>query len=51
MADCKYCKEFNEEKKEITIDEIMIGTTYYIYECPIKYCPNCGTILNKYKSK
>jgi len=49
---CKYCKDFNEEKEDMQITQLEIGTDgYYNYECPIKYCPNCGTILEKYKIK
>ena len=51
MGKCKFCKELNEEIEEMRIDEIYIEAAgYYIYYCPIKYCPNCGTILNKYKN-
>lgn len=46
---CKYCKDFNEEKSEMQIYEIYVEESYYIYECPIRYCPNCGKILNKYR--
>lgn len=50
MANCSYCKDFNEEKEEIGITELRLGNDgYYNYECPIKYCPNCGKILNRYK--
>jgi len=48
---CEYCKDFNKEKLDIEIYEILIAGGYYFYECPIKYCPACGIILNKYKSK
>lgn len=49
---CKYCKDFNKEKEDMEIYKLLIGTGgYYIYECPIKYCPNCGIVLNKYKNK
>ena len=49
---CKYCKDFNEEKEDMQIVKLEIGTDgYYNYECPIKYCPNCGMILEKYKIK
>lgn len=46
---CKYCKELNEEKKKIKVFEIEIGYQgYHFWECPINYCPNCGTkLLNK----
>ena len=50
MDKCKYCKQLNEEKEEITIDQIEIGCDgFYDYSCPIRHCPNCGTILDKYK--
>lgn len=49
MKKCKYCKDFNEEKHDITIDEIRIQGSYFHYNCPIKFCPSCGTILKKYK--
>ena len=52
MKKCKYCKDFNEEKEDIQITQLEIGTDgYYNYECPIKYCPNCGMMLRKYKIK
>jgi hypothetical protein len=47
---CKYCKELNKEKEKIAIDDIHIRTAgYFGYYCPIRYCPNCGKILDKYK--
>ena len=50
MAKCKYCKELNQEEEDITIDEIEIGACgNYGYRCLIKYCPACGTMLNKYR--
>lgn len=48
MKKCKHCKDFNEEKYAITIDEIRIQGSYYHYSCPIKFCPACGSVLNKY---
>ena len=49
---CKYCEGLNEEKEEIRMEEIYIEAWgYFRYECPVKYCPNCGTILNKYKKE
>jgi len=50
MGECKYCKELNEEPEKIEIEEIYLEQSgHYTYRCPIKHCPNCGTILNKYK--
>ena len=47
---CKWCDELNTETKDMRVDEIYIDTAgYYGYEVPIKYCPNCGTILNKFQ--
>jgi rubrerythrin len=49
---CKYCKDFNEEKNDMEIYEIdIIGVGYFFYDCPIRYCPACGKILDKYKDK
>jgi anaerobic ribonucleoside-triphosphate reductase len=50
MEKCQYCKDLNTEKEEMKIVEIYIQRAgYYGYRCPIKYCPNCGKILDKYK--
>lgn len=47
---CRFCSDFNEENEDMTIEQIKIGEDgYFNYECPMKYCPNCGKILNKYK--
>ena len=47
---CKYCKELNEEKEKIRIEEIYISNAgYYNYDMPLRHCPVCGKILNKYK--
>jgi len=49
---CNFCKELNEEKEEIEIDEIYIRCAGHFYwDCPIRYCPNCGDLLKKYKPK
>ena len=51
MEECQYCNDFNNEKEEMIIDKIYIQTAgHFWYQCPIKYCPNCGKILNKYKN-
>jgi len=39
---CKYCKDFNEEKEEMNMSQLEISGSYYNYECPINFCPNCG---------
>jgi len=50
MTECKYCKGLNEEKEDMQIIQLEIGIDgYYNYECPIKCCPNCGKLLEKYK--
>ena len=50
MSKCKYCEDFNKEKEEMKIYELEVGyQEFYFYECLIKYCPACGTILDKYK--
>jgi rubrerythrin len=47
---CKWCNELNTETNDMRIDEIYIDRAgHYGYKTPIKYCPNCGTILNKFK--
>lgn len=47
---CKYCKDLNEEKERITIEELHLHPSgYYNYSIPLIHCPNCGKILNKYK--
>jgi Fe-S cluster assembly iron-binding protein IscA len=47
---CQYCKDLNNEKEKMKFVEIYIQRAgCYDYECPIKYCPNCGKILNRYK--
>lgn len=52
MEGCKWCKELNAEKGEIRIDEIYIDIAgYYQYDCPIRHCPYCGKMLNKYNQK
>lgn len=52
MKKCKFCKELNEEKCDISIEGIYIHPVgHYNYSCDIKYCPNCGTILDKYKNQ
>lgn len=49
MKECKYCKDFNEESEEIRIEQIQVSTLgYYNYDCPIKYCPSCGKVLDRY---
>jgi len=48
--DCKFCKELNEEKQNIRVDEIYINCAgHYNYSIPIICCPVCGTMLDKYK--
>jgi NADH pyrophosphatase NudC (nudix superfamily) len=47
---CKYCNELNKETEEIEIYELLIAGGYYIWNAPIKYCPNCGKELDKYKT-
>lgn len=51
MEYCKYCKDFNEEKEIMEICQIYISAIqgYFNYNCPVKYCPFCGKILNRYK--
>jgi len=50
MEECIYCRDLNEEKENIQITGIHISKAgHYNYYCPLKYCPVCGTILNKYK--
>lgn len=47
---CKYCKELNEEDTIVEIREVEIkphGCFYW--ECPIKYCPNCGKEITGFK--
>jgi hypothetical protein len=44
---CKYCKDFNNEKEKIQISQITIKGLYYNYDCPIKFCPNCGIELRQ----
>lgn len=44
---CKYCEELNEESCEIRVCEIIIQGSYYFYDIPIHYCPNCGAKLIK----
>ena len=51
MAECEHCKDFNQEKENIKVTDINVGGTFYNYDCPIIYCPNCGKLLNKYKGK
>ena len=47
---CKYCKELNEEKEKIRIEEIYIAKAgCYSYSMPLRHCPVCGNILDKYK--
>lgn len=49
---CVYCDDFNDETKDIEMSQIRIeGVGFYNYECPIKFCPNCGNELNRYNSK
>jgi hypothetical protein len=51
MDKCKYCKDFNEEQESIDIHTIRLESSgYYNYDCPIRYCPYCGTILKKYEA-
>lgn len=45
---CPYCKDFNDEEYPIEIYELRIQGGYYIYHCPINYCPNCGKILMRF---
>ncbi len=45
MEECEYCKDFNEESGHMEITEIAIKGTYFFYDCPIRYCPNCGKLL------
>lgn len=45
---CTYCKDFNEEKYNINICEVEIQGGYYIYHCPINYCPSCGKRLARF---
>lgn len=48
---CTTCKELNEEKNEISIDSIYIQSAgYYNWHRVIKFCPDCGKILDKYSS-
>ena len=53
MQECQYCKELNEEKNEIRVDEIYIygNGGYYGWRCPIICCPYCGKKLKKYEVK
>lgn len=47
---CKYCTELNEEKEKIRVDDIYIENAgHYHYSIPIRHCPVCGKILDKYK--
>lgn len=51
METCKYCEELNEEKEDIEIEEIYLKHSgHFGYRCPVKHCPACGIILDKYKS-
>lgn len=51
MNKCKYCKDLNDEKSDMEISQIVINGSYYDYEVPIKFCPNCGKVLKKYVLK
>lgn len=42
---CIYCKDFNEEKEDIEISEVIVEGLHYQYHCPLKHCPNCGEKL------
>jgi len=51
--ECKYCNDLNEEKEAICITEIEIIPLDLVlgWKCLIKYCPFCGTILNRYRDR
>jgi len=48
---CRFCRDLNDEKEHINVDEIEIQGRYYHYSMPIIHCPVCGKILDKYKGK
>lgn len=47
MGSCNYCKELNEEKNKIEIEQIYTGDGYFDWSCVINFCPYCGEKLNK----
>jgi hypothetical protein len=51
--ECKYCNDLNEEKEAICITEIEIIPLDLAcgYKCLIKYCPMCGTLLQRYQTR
>lgn len=42
MKKCQYCKDFKDEEKDMEIAQLLVGSSYYDYECPLNYCPSCG---------
>ena len=49
---CTYCKDLNSEPNEMRTETLYLNPSgYYNYHIPIRYCPYCGKILNKYKKR
>jgi hypothetical protein len=46
---CKECKDFNE-RRDYTSDSFEMCFKWEC-KCPIKHCPNCGKVLDKYKEE
>jgi len=49
MKLCKHCKNFAEEEKKMEMTQLQIMTSFYNYDCPINYCPNCGNNIKEIK--